>query len=665
MIKSLALFVNALYKSDQQFVALNNDLAKFTNSFTNTDREVANALHDLNQLLTTTRQFIDKNGEVLTHDVNNLADVTNAILQPEPRNGLETALHVFPNLGANLDEHHRRRTPAASWACPSSPTSPTRCSSSAARSRPAAGWATRSPPRLCAQYLAPILDAIKFNFPPFGVNQFTGAMTLPKQIAYSEPRLQPPPGYKDTTVPGIFSRDTLFSHGNHEPGWVAAPGMQGVDVQPFTAEHADPGVARRADGWARRRDAAGAARVRRAAGGNLPGPPDAYSENNPLPPPWYPQPGPPPGPAPGVIPGDPGRFAAAGGLHRPHRQAPAPAGPPLPAEAGGMSMRKWSRIAQPRAWRSLAVALVLTLVRVVARHRERAAAGRPRHRTGQDDDLRADAGYVGAQRQQPRPGGRRVRRPGARDRAEELGRDADAGPATRASSCRRTHSPRSARPACWARQHVRAGLAAGPVAAAAEERRHDPAEELARRSRPPSGCWRASPPSCAAAASRTSRSIQTEVNNMLTGRADQIREFLDRLDTFTDELNQQRDDITRAIDSTNRLLTIVAQRNDTLDRVLTEFPPLIKHFADTRDLFADAVEALGRISEAADDALAPSSANLHTNLQNLQRPLKQLGQASPYLVGALKLMLTAPFTHRERAEGGSRRLHQRVARWST
>ena len=42
VIKSLALFVNALYKSDQQFVALNNDLAQFTNSFTNTDNELAN-----------------------------------------------------------------------------------------------------------------------------------------------------------------------------------------------------------------------------------------------------------------------------------------------------------------------------------------------------------------------------------------------------------------------------------------------------------------------------------------------------------------------------------------------------------------------------------------------------------------------------------------------
>jgi phospholipid/cholesterol/gamma-HCH transport system substrate-binding protein len=137
--------------------------------------------------------------------------------------------------------------------------------------------------------------------------------------------------------------------------------------------------------------------------------------------------------------------------------------------------------------------------------------------------------------------------------------------------------------------------------------------------------------------------IQNEVNNILTGRADQIREFLNRLDTFTQEMNKQRDDITRAIDSTNRLLAVVAKRNDTLDQVLTEFPPLIQHFADTRDLFADAVTALGRVSAAADDTLSNTNANLHTNLVNLQRPLKQLSKASPYLVGALKLLLTVPF----------------------
>jgi phospholipid/cholesterol/gamma-HCH transport system substrate-binding protein len=138
--------------------------------------------------------------------------------------------------------------------------------------------------------------------------------------------------------------------------------------------------------------------------------------------------------------------------------------------------------------------------------------------------------------------------------------------------------------------------------------------------------------------------IQNEVSNILTGRGGQIREFLGRLDTFTAELNNQRQDITRAIDSTGRLLSIVAARNDTLDRVLTEFPPLIKHFADTRDLFADAVVALGRVSKATDSALSQANPDIRTNLQNLQRPLVQLGKASPYLLGALKLIGTAPFS---------------------
>jgi phospholipid/cholesterol/gamma-HCH transport system substrate-binding protein len=137
--------------------------------------------------------------------------------------------------------------------------------------------------------------------------------------------------------------------------------------------------------------------------------------------------------------------------------------------------------------------------------------------------------------------------------------------------------------------------------------------------------------------------IQTEVVNILDGHADQVREFLRRLDTFTAELNRQRDDLTRAIDSTNRLLTVVASHNDTLDRLLTDLPPLIRHFADTRTLFADATEALGRFSDVANRSLADTRPNLHRSLQSLQRPLGQLGLAAPYVVGALKLGLTAPF----------------------
>ncbi|MGE4362990.1 MAG: virulence factor Mce family protein [Mycolicibacterium sp.] len=333
VVKSLALFVNALHQSDQQFVALNNNLAQFTNAFTDTDREVADALRDLNELLTTTRNFVDENGEVLAHDVQNLAEVTNAILQPEPLDGLETALHAYPNVAANLMNISSPNAGGiVTMPVISNFANPMQFLCSAIQAGSRLGYQESA--ELCAQYLGPILDAIKFNYLPFGANQLQTAMTLPKQIAYSEERLRPPPGYKDTTVPGIFSRDTLFSHGNHEPGWVVAPGMQGVEVQPFTQNMLTPESLAELMGGPDIVPPPAPPAFGTTRNGNLPGPPNAFDQNNPLPPPWYPQPGPPPAPAPGVVQGNPlGAIAPAA---PPAGPAPAaPSGPLLPAEAGG------------------------------------------------------------------------------------------------------------------------------------------------------------------------------------------------------------------------------------------------------------------------------------------------------------------------------------------
>jgi virulence factor Mce-like protein len=137
--------------------------------------------------------------------------------------------------------------------------------------------------------------------------------------------------------------------------------------------------------------------------------------------------------------------------------------------------------------------------------------------------------------------------------------------------------------------------------------------------------------------------LQNEVYNIVNGRADQIRAFLGKLDTFTARLNEQRDDIVRAIDSTNGLLEYVGPRSDVLDRVFTEFPPLIKHFTDKQNLFINAVDATGRLGQVANQYLAPSRSNLHQDLVALQCPLRELGRAAPYLIRALKLILVQPF----------------------
>ena len=286
--RSLAQFISALHQNDQQFVALNDNLAQFTDWFTKSDHDVTDTVNRLDDVLATARKFLSDNRSVLAHDVNNLADVTTTILQPEPRDGLETALHVLPTFASNFNNiyYPLHSSLVGLFTFPNF-ANPIQFICSAVQAGSRLGYQDSA--ELCAQYLAPVLDAIKFNYLPFSANFFTSAATLPKEVAYSEERLRPPPGYKDTTAPGIFSRDTPFSHGNSEPGWVVAPGMQGTQVQPFTANMLTPESLAELMG--------GPDVAPPPPGTNMPGPPNAYDETNPLPPPWYPQPGPPPLPA--------------------------------------------------------------------------------------------------------------------------------------------------------------------------------------------------------------------------------------------------------------------------------------------------------------------------------------------------------------------------------
>ena len=137
--------------------------------------------------------------------------------------------------------------------------------------------------------------------------------------------------------------------------------------------------------------------------------------------------------------------------------------------------------------------------------------------------------------------------------------------------------------------------------------------------------------------------IQTEVNNLLTGNAEQIREFLNKLDVFTAELNNQRDDIARAIESSNKLFSYVATRNSTIDQLLVDLPPLVEYLAGARDRVSEAVIALGRFGKVTGDSLSAAQADLQTNLTQLQRPLKQIGRSSPYFLDAMRLIITNPY----------------------
>jgi phospholipid/cholesterol/gamma-HCH transport system substrate-binding protein len=315
VLRGLATFLNALHINEQQLVSLNTNLAQLTAALTPTDHEVADAVTQLNTLLPVLRKFLDDNGQVAVRDINNLSAATTPLTQPDTANDLETILHVYPTLLSNVNnDYHPSHAAFAAIPGIVNFANPLDfiCSSIQASSR--LGYQDSA--ELCAQYLTPILDAIKFNYLPFGLMPFSTGETLPKEVAYSEPRLQPPPGYKDTTVPGIFSPDTPLSHGNFEAGWIAAPGMQGVRPSPATRNLLTP------ESLSELMGGPDAPPVK----SNLqtpPGPPNAYDEYPVLPPIGMqaPQvPISPPAPGPDVIPG-------------PVAPTPAPVAALLPAEA--------------------------------------------------------------------------------------------------------------------------------------------------------------------------------------------------------------------------------------------------------------------------------------------------------------------------------------------
>ena len=276
VVRSLALFVNALHQDDQQFVALNQNLAQFTTHLAHSDHDLANAIQQFDGLLTTVRPFLDKNREVLTHDINNLADVTNTLVQPDPLNGLETALHVLPTAAANINQiYHPSHGSVVAIPSITNFANPMQFICSAIQAGSRLGYQESA--ELCAQYL--------------------GADSRRDQVQLPAVRLEPVQHRRDAAQGSrLFGGPAAPAEriqGHHRPGHLGArhpdvapqypagldrrPGHAGQKVGPITAGLMTP------DSLAELMGGPNIAPVQ----SNLqtpPGPPNAYDENPIVPP---------------------------------------------------------------------------------------------------------------------------------------------------------------------------------------------------------------------------------------------------------------------------------------------------------------------------------------------------------------------------------------------
>ncbi|HVW45225.1 MAG TPA: MCE family protein [Amycolatopsis sp.] len=142
------------------------------------------------------------------------------------------------------------------------------------------------------------------------------------------------------------------------------------------------------------------------------------------------------------------------------------------------------------------------------------------------------------------------------------------------------------------------------------------------------------------------KTITTEVNDVLRGRAADARGLLSNLDTLVSQLNQQTGNITHALDSLNQFSGALARQNDSLAKALDELPAGVRVLNDERVNLTQTLTALSDLSDVGTRVLNGTRDDLLANLQQLQPVLGKLSDSGNDLVDSLSLVGNFPWPGR-------------------
>ena len=130
------------------------------------------------------------------------------------------------------------------------------------------------------------------------------------------------------------------------------------------------------------------------------------------------------------------------------------------------------------------------------------------------------------------------------------------------------------------------------------------------------------------------------VNAALSGREEQIRDLLTRLDNFVGTLDQQRDNIVASIEALNRLGGTFAAQRDVITQLLRKLPPALEVLIRERPRITEALDKLRVFGDTATRLVNDTQADLVRNLQNLEPTIRALADIGPDLDEAIAYALT-------------------------
>ncbi|MEV6323296.1 MCE family protein [Nocardia sp. NPDC051787] len=137
--------------------------------------------------------------------------------------------------------------------------------------------------------------------------------------------------------------------------------------------------------------------------------------------------------------------------------------------------------------------------------------------------------------------------------------------------------------------------------------------------------------------------IVTELNNTFGGREERVRSLIEQANTLINGLNDQVDDITRALDGLDLLSSRVSTQTEQIGKILEQLPEGITILEEQRPQLIGLLAQLDRLGQAGFDVLNTSKDDLIRDLTALRPTLQELGRSAPDLVTAFPLIPTYPF----------------------
>ncbi|MFL6089970.1 MAG: MCE family protein [Aeromicrobium sp.] len=139
------------------------------------------------------------------------------------------------------------------------------------------------------------------------------------------------------------------------------------------------------------------------------------------------------------------------------------------------------------------------------------------------------------------------------------------------------------------------------------------------------------------------KTISTELNAMMTGRTDNMRSVLERLDRVVGTLDESKSDIIAAMTEVNKLAVTLNRERDAIDEALGSFGPAIEVLDEQHDDLVKMLKALDRLGSVATTVIDTSGDNIVEAFRLLDPVLRELADAGDSFPRGLMMLASFPF----------------------